>query len=135
MWGTADDRDAALAEAIAFTGDHAIYGEWMVKVTQDWRFSCEHNLSNDTQNRRAWIGHAACAYARRLPEDVVRQAWSHLSDDQRRLANSAADRAIAGWELTHAEAVSPANGVRRRPRAAELDLRYVQQDLPFVLCG
>ncbi len=135
MWGKADDRDTALAQAVAFTGNHALYGHWMLKVTQDWRFSCEHNLSNETQNRRAWIGHAACAYAKRLPEDVVRQAWSLLSDDQRRLANAAADHAIAEWELSHAEAVSPANGLRSRARPSELDFRYIQQDLPLVLCG
>lgn len=98
MWGTVNNRFEMLEWAIEFTGNHELYGEWMMNVVNDWRHSCEHNLSNLTQNRKAWIGHAACAYANNCPEDIVRSAWSHLSEEQQRLANGVADKAIAHWE-------------------------------------
>lgn len=98
MWGSSNDRREHLEWAIEFTGDHQKYGEWMIKVIQDWKYSCEHNLSNDTQNRQAWIGHAACAYANRCPEDIVRKAWGYLTEMQQLLANNAADAAIKKWE-------------------------------------
>ncbi|MGB2063568.1 MAG: hypothetical protein ACPHUL_00335 [Marinomonas gallaica] len=98
MWGTVSNRFEMLDWAVEFTGNHELYGEWMMKVVTDWRYSCGHNLSNLTQNRQAWIGHAACAYANQCPEDIVRSAWSHLSEDQQRLANGVADVAIAHWE-------------------------------------
>jgi len=90
MWGVVKDREKALREAIVFTGDHKKYGHYMMRVACEWTKSCAHNLSNTTQNRKAWIGHAACALAMRCPEDIVREAWGHLSDDQQKLANKVA---------------------------------------------
>lgn len=101
MWGSVKDRDDFLQKAIVFTGNHELYGEYMQKVVAQWTFSCEHNLSNTTQNRRAWIGHAAVALAFQCPEDIVREAWWHLTDEQRDLANKQADKAIEIWERNH----------------------------------
>lgn len=102
MWGTVSNKFEMLEWAIEFTGDAEEYGSWMMKVVSDWNCSCEHNLSNKTQNRKAWIGHAACAYANKCPEDIVRKAWSHLSEDQQIKANKKADEAIAAWENKNA---------------------------------
>jgi len=104
MWGSVDNRNKFLGMAVDFTGNHILYGEWMKKVVADWRYSCEHNLSNIKSNRRAWIGHAACAYYMQCPEDIVRAAWSMLTDEQRNLANEEADKAIEMWENKYAEA-------------------------------
>lgn len=98
MWGNAEDRKTFLDKAIAFTGDHEKYGFWMRKVINDWKYSCEHNLSNKASNRKAWLGHAACAYFMQCPEDIVRQAWSMLTEEQRIAANMEAEKAIALWE-------------------------------------
>ncbi len=98
MWRKAENREQMLAEAITFTGDHEAYGRAMLRVLLEWPISCEQNLSNVSQNRKAWIGHAACALDRGFCEDVVREAWSHLSDEQRAAANAQAQRAIEVWE-------------------------------------
>ena len=98
MWGTVDDKKKYLDAAIEFTGDAELYGSWMVKVVRKWKYSCEHNLSNKTQNRQAWIGHAACALAMGCPENIIRSAWSYLSKEQQDEANAKADEAIQLWE-------------------------------------
>lgn len=99
MWGSANgDKASLLKQAIEFTGNHELYGGYMMRVTKEWPISCEHNLSNVEQNRKAWIGHAACALAFRCPEGIVREAWGHLSQDQQRLANEQAELAIKEWE-------------------------------------
>jgi len=98
MWGNVNDRPKYLKKAIEFTGDHKLYGRFMMRVVNEWRFSCEHNLSNKTQNRKAWVGHAACALAFGCPEDIVRAAWSHLSEEQQELDNEQAQNAINYWE-------------------------------------
>lgn len=90
-----------LEDAIRKTGDAETYGRAMLKVIDQWPNSCLHNLSDLSQNRKAWIGHAACALEWGMTEDVVRQAWSHLSDEQRAAANQAAQRAIELWERNH----------------------------------
>ena len=98
MWGNVDDRNAFLKIAIEFTGNHKEYGKWMRKVIKEWPISCEHNLTAVTLNRKAWLGHAACALAIKCPEDIVRQAWSHLTEEQQRKANEQAEKAIKAWE-------------------------------------
>jgi len=98
MWGAVEDRHDYLMRAIEFTGDHEEYGKYMMRVANEWKRSCQHNLSNTTQNRKAWIGHAACAMAFGCPEDIVREAWSHLTETQQRLANDQAQKAIEYWE-------------------------------------
>lgn len=98
MWRSAEDRKKSLSVAVKFTGDHKKYGKWMFEVVKRWPVSCVHNLSCRGSNRQAWIGHAACALALDLPEDIVRQAWSLLSEDQQNKANKQADNAIELWE-------------------------------------
>lgn len=109
MWKTAPDKSTALAQAIAFTGDARLYGAAMMRVISEWPISCQHNLSDITQNRRAWIGHAACALEIECPEDIVRAAWHMLTDEQRIEANAAADRAIAVWEENQTEGECPSD--------------------------
>ena len=88
--------------AVSFTSDHERYGAFMRKVIRAWKYSCEQNLTDASLNRRAWLGHAACALAFRCPEYLVRRAWWELTDEQRALANRQADLAIAEWEALNA---------------------------------
>lgn len=97
MWRKPESRDQMLSDAVEFTGDHKAYGAAMRRVIKEWPYSCEHNLTNTTQNRKAWIGHAACALEKGFCEDVVRSAWSLLSDEQRTEANREAAEAIEEW--------------------------------------
>lgn len=100
MWGypAAEDADALLTRAIAFTGDAELYGEWMLRALDEWPMSCEHNLSCVGMNRQAWIGHAACCLAIGCPEHITRLAWHQLTQEQQDAANLKADIAIALWE-------------------------------------
>jgi hypothetical protein len=98
MWGEVQDRAGMLQKAIEFTGDHKRYGSYMVRVVNEWPNSCANALTDPALNRRAWVGHAACAMALGCPEDITRHAWSYLSNEQRILANGEAERAIQSWE-------------------------------------
>lgn len=101
MWGTVSDREKYLKAAIKFTSDHKKYGRFMRKVTEKWPVSCENALTDSTLNRKAWVGHAAVAMALECPEDITREAWGHLTDEQRYLANKEASRAIKIWEYNY----------------------------------
>lgn len=103
MWGKVDDNRLYLDKAIEFTGDHKLYGSFMMKVVNDWPYSCENALTDYHMNRRAWIGHAACALAIGCPENITRQAWKDLSYEQQYLANKEASRAIRAWENMYIE--------------------------------
>lgn len=101
MWGEATDAKAMLEQAIAFTADHKLYGAHMMAVANEWPVSCENALTDEALNKRAWIGHAACAHALACPEDITRKAWGYLTDEQRLLANKAATRAIRYWSRNY----------------------------------
>lgn len=105
MWRTVsgDERIDFLRKAIEFTGDAELYGAFMLRVIAEWPISCEQNLTDTSQNRKAWIGHAATCLAIDCPEDITRQAWSQLSQKQQDDANTKAQEAIEKWEKEHAE--------------------------------
>ena len=103
MWGEATDAKLALEQAVCFTGDHELYGSYMLRVAREWSISCENALTDYALNRKAWIGHAAVALALNIPEDITRKAWGLLSDEQRVLANREAERAIREWENAYAK--------------------------------
>ena len=98
MWGRVADRQLFLQKAIEFTGNHTLYGSYMMRVINEWPISCENALTDYHMNRKAWIGHAACALAIQCPEDITRQAWKELTNEQQYLANQKASRAIRTWE-------------------------------------
>ena len=97
MWGTVTHRKTWLDMAIAFTGNAELYGEWMLKVSDSWKYSCEHNLTK-SGDKRPWIGHAAVALAIGCPEDIVREAWAQLTEKQQDEANAKASEAIKYWK-------------------------------------
>lgn len=103
MWGKVKNKEELLKKAIEFTGNAELYGKYMMQVAKEWTNSCEHNLTNKEQNRKAWIGHAACALAFRCPEGIVREAWGYLTEEQQVAANQAAQNAIEWWEQCQRE--------------------------------
>ena len=101
MWGNAENKKKLLNDAIQFTGNHHLYGEWMMKVVNLWPISCRHHLSKHG-DKRSWIGHAACAMAFNCPEEIVRLAWGKLTIEQQQKANAKAQQAIDFWRKNNA---------------------------------
>lgn len=143
MWGTVSDRKLYLQRAADFTGDHLKYGRFMLRVVNEWRYSCENALTDLNLNRRAWVGHAACALAIGCPEDITREAWGMLTVQQQDRANAQADHAIKEWERKHAEGsgireplgeqVLPGRNTRRGARTSGIvrQSAELQNDLPL----
>lgn len=100
MWRNVygQERETYFKKAVEFTGNAKLYGRFMQKVIKLWSYSCLHNLSNNSINRQAWIGHAACCLALNCPEDITRLAWHQLTQKQQDDANAQADKAIVKWE-------------------------------------
>jgi hypothetical protein len=100
MWRVVEgkQREGFLKKAIEFTGNAKLYGSYMLKVVEQWPISCEQNLTCNNINQQAWIGHAACCIAIDCPEDIVREAWSYLTEKQQIEANKEADKAILLWK-------------------------------------
>lgn len=104
MWRKVSPQDelSMLGEAIEFTGDHVKYGQAMLRVINEWPVTCEHNLTNPSLNKKAFIGHCAVSLELNIPEYITRMAWKYLSDKQRDLANQQAENAINEWKSLYA---------------------------------
>lgn len=105
MWDSVNNQEEMLQKAIDFMGDHILYGSFMLRVVNEWPVSCENSLTANI-NRKAWLGHAACAMAIRCPENITRQAWGYLTEEQRILANKQAEEKIIIWEKTRLKLLS-----------------------------
>lgn len=105
MWRSTsgDERISLMNAAANLMIDCPSFLSAMLLAVRKWPNSCEANLSNRAVNRRAWLGHAGCCIATGSPEDVTRQAWHTLTQEQQDKANAAADEAIAAWEESYLE--------------------------------
>ena len=103
MWRTVtgSERIALLKKAITFTGDAKLYGSFMRRVIKEWPIGCLHFLGDRQSNRKAWVGHSAACLAISSPEDVTRQAWCYLNEQQQNEANHEAELSIQEWELNY----------------------------------
>jgi hypothetical protein len=75
----------------------------MAKAIEQWPYSCEHNLSAMSCNRRAWLGHAGCYLNHGSPENATRLGWHMLNVEQQMIADAMADEVIEEWEEKYAE--------------------------------
>ena len=93
-----DGRKERVLLAIECLGNKEKCYNAMKMVVENWILACEHNLTNESSNRRAWVGQAACNIAYNVKEDETREAWGILTQEQRYMANKIADIVITEWE-------------------------------------
>lgn len=70
----------------------------MLAVINNWKFSCEHNLTNSSMNKIAYIGQAACAYYAQIPNTITMEAWNRLSKEVQSRSNDIAEEVINIWK-------------------------------------
>lgn len=93
-----EDEHNSIKLAINMLSDNDLFFETCCNILEHWPNSCDVNLSNKMQNRNAWLGAAACCYAYKCPEYVVRIAWANLTDLERYRANEVAKKIILIYE-------------------------------------
>ena len=70
---------------------------YMMRVVKEWIYSCEHNFTNPSINRVAYLGQAACALAHGVPSTVTMEAWSEVPEKYQDIANKIAEDCIKYW--------------------------------------
>lgn len=89
-------KDECEAEYGAFLADLNRFGAGIDKVFTEWPNSCEHNLTNSSMNRIAWIGQAAACAALGLPS-TYRGGFSALPTEKQDAANALALKYLNAW--------------------------------------
>lgn len=76
--------------------DEELFESTLEKVINEWKYSCEHYLTNKSMNRIAWLGQAAVCYLSGVPSRYS-NAWYDLSEDVRSRANEIALKYLNIW--------------------------------------
>lgn len=90
---TAEQCEMAYAE---FLSDTAKFGQILEKIIVDWKYSCEHYLTNKSMNRIAWLGQAAMCYATGIPSKYC-AGFNLLTEEQQLEANMTALKYLNIW--------------------------------------
>ena len=76
--------------------DQELFSEILNKLIVDWKFSCEHYLTNTSMNRIAWLGQAAVCYHSGVPSRYS-SAWFDIDEETRDKANATALKYLNKW--------------------------------------
>ena len=90
---TSEDCEKAYA---LFLSDLPLFEEIANKVIVEWKYSCEHYLTNRSMNRIAWIGQAAMCYYSGVPS-IFCGGFNLLTKQQQDDANAVALRVLNKW--------------------------------------
>lgn len=83
-----------------FLTDIPLFAQTLQKVITEWKFSCEHYLTNKSMNRIAWLGQASVCYAKGIPSEF-RGGYNLLSEEQQNAANETALEYLNKWLIAN----------------------------------
>ena len=98
MYDKPINKEDEINNAIHVLSNCDLFEDICRKILKEWNIACDVNLSNVNNNRRAWLGQAACCYEYKVCDISTRQAWGRLIDKQRDDANKIADKIIYEYE-------------------------------------
>lgn len=93
-----EGRQDRVQMAVAILSNTKLLYECMKRVTVEWKFATEQNLTNPIINHQAFLGQAACNIHAGIKEDETREAWGYLTELERKKANMVADIVDAEWK-------------------------------------
>lgn len=80
--------------------DKELFESTLNSVIIEWKYSCEHYLTNNSMNRIAWLGQASLCYAKQIPS-CYRSGWNLLNEQQQQEANELAHKYLNKWLVNH----------------------------------
>jgi hypothetical protein len=85
-----------------FLSDLNAFESALQEITQTWKYSTEHYLSNDRMNRIAWLGQASVAHALGIPA-ICRGGYHRLTPEQQYSADQMALKYLNKWRVARGE--------------------------------
>lgn len=88
------------AEYVRILTDIPLFSSILEKVIVEWKYSCEHYLTNKAMNRIAWLGQASVCYETGVPSKYS-SGWFLLTKEQQDEANMAALTYLNRWLISN----------------------------------
>ena len=98
-----EDAQEHIRKSVELLSNQEEFYKYASKVIKEWVFSCEHNLTDPSLNKIAYIGQSACCLANGTPAFITRNAWSYIDEFDQLAANETARKVLKEWrykELT-----------------------------------
>ena len=99
-----------------FLRDIILFKTWAYRVIEQWTNSTEHNLTNQTMNRIAWIGQSSVCLAYGIPSKY-RGGFHLLTGTEQLAADSAALEIINYWMFLHGYGSFTLRSIKSRTEA------------------
>ena len=91
------DKDILVFKAVNLLKNQELFYDTMKELVLNWDIATKVNLTNNQQNKRAWLGAAACSYKYNVPEYLTRIAWNLLNKEDQIKANQTAEKIISEY--------------------------------------
>lgn len=92
-----EQKKIMINKVIEMFNDEKKTKEMMFFIVDNWQYSCEHNLTNESLNKIAYIGQAACCIFYKIPCTITMESWSKLTEEVKRRSDKIALQAIKRW--------------------------------------
>ncbi len=101
FYASFDDIDMTKEEAQEqyriFLSNLNLFERVLSRIIIDWKYSCEHFLSDPSRNHIAWLGQASMAYYAGIPSDA-RGGYRLLTIKQQNDADALANEYYLKWK-------------------------------------
>lgn len=93
-----DIKKEMINKVVDFFRNPKLTRDFMMKVVKEWKYSCEHNLTNESMNKVAYIGQGACCIYAGIPSTITMEAWSKVPKESQLEADKIALDVIEYWK-------------------------------------
>lgn len=90
-----------IQKSIELLSNQDDFYKYAKELIKEWVFSCEHNLTDPSVNKIAYIGQASCCIANNTPAFVTRMAWAYIPEEIKIKANNTAKKVLNEWKIKH----------------------------------
>lgn len=98
---SSEEKDIQAKKVIELFSDPKKTELYMRKVIELWPNSCEHNLTNMSMNRVAWIGQSACCLFAQIPYRITMENWRFVPEEFQKIACDIAEKVIKEFEVNY----------------------------------
>ena len=92
------DKNILIQKVIYYFNNEELVKYCMGYVVDNFKFACEHNFTNPSMNKIAWLGQASVSFWARIPREITMEAWNYLDEMIQNVANKIAESEIKRWE-------------------------------------
>jgi len=91
------NQDKTLETSANLLKDPSQFESALKCIIHEWKYSCEHNLSNENMNRIAYLGQAANALVNKVPSSASMGGYNLLSLEEQLAADALATKYLNLW--------------------------------------